>query len=55
MGETTCFIVDAYHYITDHTTDHMCRKCCNPAPFNGSAPNLVVVDQIERDSNRFNS
>ena len=22
----------------------MCRKWCNPAPLNGSAPNLVIVD-----------
>ena len=27
------------------TTDYLCRKYCNPAPLNGSAPNLVVVEQ----------
>jgi len=42
--KTTRFIVDAYHYINHHTTDYLCRKWCNPAPQDGSAPNLVVVD-----------
>ena len=45
---TTRFIVDAYHYINHRTTDYLCRKYCNPAPLNGSAPNLVVV---EKDKN----
>ena len=42
--ETTCFIVDSYHYINHQTTDYLCRKWCNPAPLNGSAPNLVIVE-----------
>jgi hypothetical protein len=42
--KTTRFIVDTYHYINHRTTDYLCRKWCNPAPLNGSAPNLVVVD-----------
>ncbi|KAF8056702.1 hypothetical protein FPV67DRAFT_1431184, partial [Lyophyllum atratum] len=42
--ETTRFIVDAYHYINHRTTDYLCRKWCNPAPLNGSAPNLVLVE-----------
>jgi CxC5 like cysteine cluster associated with KDZ transposases/CxC6 like cysteine cluster associated with KDZ transposases len=41
---TTRFIVDSYHYINHRTTDYLCRKYCNPAPLNGSAPNLVVVE-----------
>ena len=41
--ETTRFIVDSYHYINHCTTDYLCRKYCNPAPLNGSAPNLVEV------------
>lgn len=41
--ETSRFIVDVYHYINHRTTDYLCRKYCNPAPLNGSAPNLVVV------------
>src|ERR1700683_5197212 len=40
--ETTQFIVDSYHYINHRTNDYLCRKWCNPAPLNGSAPNLVV-------------
>ena len=42
--ETTCFIVDSYHYINHHTTDYLCRTWCNPAPLNGSQPNLVTVE-----------
>ena len=42
--ETTQFIVDSYHYINHRTSDYLCRKYCNPAPLNGSAPNLVVVE-----------
>ena len=41
---TTRFIVDSYHYINHRATDYLCRKYCNPAPLNGSAPNLVVVE-----------
>ena len=25
-------------------TDYLCRKWCNPAPLDGSAPNLVVME-----------
>ncbi|KAF8983847.1 hypothetical protein BDQ17DRAFT_1393908 [Cyathus striatus] len=39
----TKFIVDSYHYINHRTTDYTCHKWCNPAPLNGSAPNLVVA------------
>jgi len=42
--ETTRFIVDSYHYINHRANDYLCRKWCNPAPLNGSAPNLVVVE-----------
>ena len=42
--KTTRFIVDSYHDINHCTIDYLCRKWCNPAPLNGSAPNLVVVD-----------
>ena len=42
--ETTQFIVDSYHYINHRTSDYLCRKWCNPAPLNGSAPNLVIVE-----------
>src|SRR6266498_794453 len=42
--KTTRFIVDTYHYVNHCTTDYLCRKWCNPAPQDGSAPNLVIVD-----------
>jgi hypothetical protein len=42
--DTTRFVVDSYHYINHRATDHLCRTYCNPAPLNGSAPNLVVVE-----------
>ncbi|TDL17112.1 hypothetical protein BD410DRAFT_816582 [Rickenella mellea] len=47
---TTRFIVDSYHYINHRTTDYLCRTMCNPAPLNGSAPNLVVVE-YDNDNN----
>jgi hypothetical protein len=43
--ETSRFIVDAYHYINHRATDEMCRTWCNPAPLNGSAPNLVTTER----------
>ncbi|TDL13563.1 hypothetical protein BD410DRAFT_735206 [Rickenella mellea] len=46
--KTTRFIVDSYHYINHRVQDWVCRKWCNPAPLNGSAPNLVI---IEHDNN----
>lgn len=46
--KTSQFIVDSYHYINHRTTDYLCQKWCNPAPLNGSAPNLIIV---ERDNN----
>lgn len=42
--KTTRFIVDSYHYINHRVEDYLCRKWCNPAPLNGSAPNLVIVE-----------
>lgn len=42
---TTQIIVDSYHYINHRVTDYLCRTWCNPAPLNGAAPNLVVVDE----------
>ena len=40
---TTRFIVDTYHYSNHRTTDQLCRNQCNPAPMNGSSPNLVIA------------
>lgn len=35
--------MDSYHYTNHRTTDILCRAWCNPAPLNGSAPNLVIT------------
>jgi hypothetical protein len=43
-SRTTRFIVDSYHYINHRTTDYLCRTWCNPAPLNGSQPNLIAVE-----------
>ncbi|KAJ7448204.1 hypothetical protein B0H11DRAFT_2333518 [Mycena galericulata] len=40
---TTKFIVDAWHYIGHRATDILCRVWCNPAPTNGSQPDLINV------------
>jgi len=39
---TTRFVVDSYHYTNHKATDTLCRTWCNPAPSDGSAPNLVL-------------
>jgi hypothetical protein len=39
--KTTRLIVDSYHYNNHKATDFLCAKYCNPAPIDGSAPNLV--------------
>jgi hypothetical protein len=46
--KTSRFIVDSYHYVNHHATDHLCCKWCNPAPLDGSHPNLVIVETDER-------
>jgi hypothetical protein len=45
---TSRFIVDSYHYVNHRATDDLCRKWCNPAPMDGSAPNLVLVERDQR-------
>ena len=40
--QTTRFVVDSYHYTNHKITDEISRMWCNPAPTDGSAPNLVV-------------
>ena len=45
--DTSRFIVDTYHYRNHKRTDEICRTWCNPAPTDGSAPNLVVVNTDE--------
>ena len=44
-SETTRFIVDSYHYQNHRKTDTLCQTWCNPAPTDGSAPNLVITAQ----------
>jgi len=51
--KTTCFIVDAYHYINHQTTDYLCRKWCNPAPLDDSAPDLVIVEKDKNGNNYY--
>ncbi|KAJ7777716.1 hypothetical protein DFH07DRAFT_976931 [Mycena maculata] len=40
---STKLIVDAWHYIGHRATDLLCRIWCNPAPTNGSQPDLITV------------
>ena len=47
---TTRFIVDSYHYNNHRASDQICRTWCNPAPQDGSAPNLVS-EQIDKHGN----
>jgi len=47
---TTCFIVYSFHYTNHHATDWICCTWCNPAPQNGSAPNLVG-ERIDKNGN----
>jgi hypothetical protein len=42
-SQTTRFIVDSYHYQNHRKTDTLCQTWCNPAPTDGSAPNLVIT------------
>jgi hypothetical protein len=39
----TKLIVDAWHYIGHQASDVLCRIWCNPAPANGSQPDLISV------------
>jgi hypothetical protein len=43
--QTTRFIVDSYHYKNHKKTDTLCQKFCNPAPEDGSSPNLVKKER----------
>jgi hypothetical protein len=51
--KTSHFIVDAYHYTNHRSSDYLCRKWCNPAPLDGSAPNLVVVAETKQGKKYF--
>ena len=53
------FIVDSYHYNNHRASDELCGKYCNPAPTDGSAPNLVgqKIDRngVVHDVREFNA
>ncbi|KAJ7731729.1 hypothetical protein B0H16DRAFT_1257236, partial [Mycena metata] len=55
----TRFIVDAWHYIGHRATDVLCRLWCNPAPLNGSQPDLILVEQdaigVSHQTRAFNT
>jgi hypothetical protein len=40
-------IVDAFHYCNHCVKDWLCHMYCNPAPLDGSAPNLVIEVETE--------
>ncbi|KAJ7110994.1 hypothetical protein C8R44DRAFT_833366 [Mycena epipterygia] len=44
---TTKFIVDAWHYIGHRAADLLCRTRCNPAPMDGSQPDLILIQEDE--------
>lgn len=48
---TTKFIVDVWHYIGHQASDLLCRTWCNPAPLDGSQPDLIRVEEDE-DGNK---
>jgi hypothetical protein len=57
--KSTKFIVDAWHYIGHRATDLLCRTRCNPAPTNGSQPDLVLTevdnDGVVHQTRAFNT
>jgi len=46
--DTSCLVVDSYHYTNHRVEDFICCKYCNPVPLDGSAPNLVI--EVETDA-----
>ena len=40
--KTSRFVVDSHHYRNHSDNDTLCHAWCNPAPTDGSAPNLVI-------------
>lgn len=40
-------IVDAWHYIGHRVSDILCRTRCNPAPADGSQPDLIIQEEID--------
>ena len=56
---STKFIVDAWHYTGHRAADLLCRLWCNPAPTDGSQPDLIRVnmddDGTQHLSRAFNT
>jgi hypothetical protein len=56
--DTTRFVVDTWHYINHRSDDELCRVWCNPAPKDGSQPDLVLItisdDEEPIQSRAFN-
>jgi len=50
---TTRFIVDSYHYNNHSAKDTLCNTWCNPAPTDGSAPNLVIMARDKKGNPYF--
>ncbi|KAG8943950.1 hypothetical protein FRC03_002253 [Tulasnella sp. 419] len=46
--DSTKFIVDVWHYIGHRVDDVMCRTRCNPAPSDGSQPDLIIKERDHR-------
>lgn len=44
---STRFIIDPFHYLNHRADDDLCHNRCNPAPANGSQPDLVTVTTHE--------
>ena len=45
----------SYHYTNHQVTHKLLQKWCNPAPTDGSAPNLVVVAHDEKGNPYYKS
>jgi hypothetical protein len=43
------FVVDTWHYFGHKATDLLCRRWCNPAPRDGTQPDLI---KVVKDRNR---
>ena len=48
--QRTHAIVDSFHYERHSTGDVLCREFCNPAPLDGSHPDLVVPLVMDHDT-----
>ncbi|KAM0789966.1 hypothetical protein ACM66B_005300 [Microbotryomycetes sp. NB124-2] len=49
--DRTKLIVDAFHFTTHSKDDVLCRAMCNPAPLDGSQPDLVTPHEVQVPTN----